>query len=304
MILLWGSSRDGPLRAACAALRSRAAPFLFADQSPAHELRVTFGHDGILAGRIATDGGSARLSDVHAAYLRPLDWRRVTFAETEAHAGKRSTWIRGQDALWIWADVTKARVVNRPEAMNACSSKPFQLSALVASGFAVPATLITTDPSAAKAFWSSHGEVVYKSISSTRSIVSRLTSSHRERLDDLSHCPVQLQEFIPGTDFRVHVVGDSLFCSSINSDADDYRYAAAEGANVDVRPSPLPEDCAGNCRALAARLGLRVAGIDLRLAPTGEWYCFEINPSPAFTFYEVGGEPYSIASALAELLDE
>jgi hypothetical protein len=241
MILLWGSSGDGPMDAVCAALRSRIAPFLFAEQTAAHELEVTFGQDGLLAGRIATGGGSARLSDIHAAYLRPLDWRRATFVETEAARGGRySAWIHGQDALWSWADLTAARVVNRPEAMNACSSKPFQLSVLVASGFTVPDTLITTDRAAAEAFWSSHGDVVYKSISSTRSIVSRLTSSHRERLDDLSHCPVQLQEFIPGTDYRVHVVGDSLFCSSIRSDADDYRYAAAQGARIDVRPSPLP----------------------------------------------------------------
>ena len=303
MILLWGSSRDGPLRAACAALRSRAAPFLFADQSPAHELRVTFGHDGILAGRIATDGGSARLSDVHAAYLRPLDWRRVTFAETEAHAGKRSTWIRGQDALWIWADVTKARVVNRPEAMNACSSKPFQLSALVASGFAVPATLITTDPSAAKAFWSSHGEVVYKSISSTRSIVSRLTSSHRERLDDLSHCPVQLQEFIPGTDFAYT---SSATRSSARRSAPTRTTTGTSCRGRQCRHPAKPTSRGLRRQLPSARRATRSPGRRNRSPPRadGRVVLFEINPSPAFTFYEVGGEPYSIASALAELLDE
>ncbi len=48
-------------------------------------------------------------------------------------------------------------------------------------------------------------------------------------------------------------------------------------------------------------MGLLVAGIDLRLTPDDEWYCFEVNPSPGFTFYEdAGGQP--IAAAIAGLL--
>ena len=48
-------------------------------------------------------------------------------------------------------------------------------------------------------------------------------------------------------------------------------------------------------------MGLFVAGIDLRRTPSGEWCCFEVNPSPAFTFYqESTGQP--IAAAIASLL--
>ena len=42
-------------------------------------------------------------------------------------------------------------------------------------GFKIPDTLITTEPLAALEFWKQHGTVIYKSISGTRSIVSRLT---------------------------------------------------------------------------------------------------------------------------------
>jgi glutathione synthase/RimK-type ligase-like ATP-grasp enzyme len=46
---------------------------------------------------------------------------------------------------------------------------------------------------------------------------------------------------------------------------------------------------------------LPVAGIDLRRTPEGEWYCFEVNPSPAFTYYESRtGQP--IGRAIAKLL--
>jgi hypothetical protein len=44
-----------------------------------------------------------------------------------------------------------------------------------------------------------------------------------------------------------------------------------------------------------------MAGIDLRRSAQGEWICFEVNPSPGFTFYDAeDDEP--IARAVARLL--
>jgi hypothetical protein len=43
-----------------------------------------------------------------------------------------------------------------------------------------------------------------------------------------------------------------------------------------------------------------MAGIDLRWIPYGEWYCFEVNPSPAFNFYQYHtGQP--IVTAVTRL---
>jgi glutathione synthase/RimK-type ligase-like ATP-grasp enzyme len=44
-----------------------------------------------------------------------------------------------------------------------------------------------------------------------------------------------------------------------------------------------------------------VAGIDLRCTPENEWYCFEVNPSPAFTYYQ-GTSNNEIGEAIAQLL--
>jgi len=52
---------------------------------------------------------------------------------------------------------------------------------------------------------------------------------------------------------------------------------------------------------LAASLDLVVAGIDLRRTPDGEWYCFEVNPSPAFSYYE-SATHQPISAAIAALL--
>ena len=53
--------------------------------------------------------------------------------------------------------------------------------------------------------------------------------------------------------------------------------------------------------ALARGLGLPFAGIDLKVAPDGRVVCFEVNPSPGFSYYEANtGQP--IAAAVAEYL--
>ena len=136
----------------------------------------------------------------------------------------------------------------------------------------------------------------------TLSQPARTSSTPRaRRLADLRWCPTQFQQYITGRDFRVHTVGDEVFACEIISQADDYRYAARQGHDVELRAATLAVDCAERCLALARSLGLAVAGIDLRRTPAGEWFCFEVNPSPAFSYYESAtGQP--IAEAIAGLL--
>ena len=168
-------------------------------------------------------------------------------------------------------------------------------------GFATPDTLITTDADAAKAFWAEHGTVIYKSISGVRSIVARLGETHLPRMDDLAWCPTQFQQYVPGDDYRVHVVGEEVFACRIRCAADDYRYASRQDLPVSIEACELPSECAERCRRLASSMDLALAGVDLRLTPDGRWFCFEVNPSPAFSYYQnTTGQP--IAAAVAHLL--
>jgi D-alanine-D-alanine ligase-like ATP-grasp enzyme len=48
-------------------------------------------------------------------------------------------------------------------------------------------------------------------------------------------------------------------------------------------------------------MGLAVAGIDLRRTPEGQWYCFEVNPSPGFTYFQAQAGQ-AIDQAIAQLL--
>jgi RimK-like ATP-grasp domain len=298
-ILLWGLPADPPLAAVREALRQGDWRTYFLDQRAAPdievELTVGIGVEGLL--RIKDE--TLDLAAVKAVYLRPYDCGELPEV---AKAGPNSElWRRAlavQDILLSWCDLAPALVVNRPSDMAANGSKPYQAAWIKSLGFRVPETLITTDPDAVLEFWRRHERVVYKSISGIRSIVSRLTDKHRPRLDDVATCPTQFQQYIPGAEHRVHVVGEAVFACAVISEADDYRYSTDR---VEMRSCELPREVADLCRSVAQSMRLQIAGLDLRRDPDGHWYCFEVNPSPGFTYFEQAtGQP--ISAAVARLL--
>jgi glutathione synthase/RimK-type ligase-like ATP-grasp enzyme len=240
---------------------------------------------------------------VSAVYIRTMDDRLLP--ELEAFPADAPERIRSRtlhDRLLVWLSVSPALVVNRSEAQASNAAKPYQLQLIADAGFAVPETLITNEPAEAIAFRDQHRLVVYKSMSGERSIVSPLTDLDLERLDRLRLCPVQFQEWVPGPDVRVHVVGGETFAAGVSTSATDYRYPARSGTPPpEVTPYELPAELAERSVALTESLGLEFAGVDLRVPPDGEPVCLEVNPSPAFSYYEMAaGLP--IAAALARHL--
>lgn len=302
MIFLWGLPGDRPLTLVRDALDRLGQQVVFLDQRLVLETSAEISVGAKVDGTIWAPEQTIDLGAISAVYARPYDTRRLPDV---AAAGQDSlAWrhaMHFDDVLWSWIDLTDALVVNPTAAQAANGSKPFQAQLIRAFGFATPETLLTTDPDAARAFWRKHGQVIYKSVSGVRSIVARLKPEDEERLADFAWCPTQLQAYVPGLDYRVHVVGQEIFACEVESGADDYRYAERQGADTDVRPFDLPDDCAKRCRAMAAGMGLYFAGIDLRCTPDGEWYCFEVNPSPGYSYYQ-DNTGQRIDEAVASLL--
>jgi glutathione synthase/RimK-type ligase-like ATP-grasp enzyme len=202
--------------------------------------------------------------------------------------------------MMCWLDITPARVVNRLGAMGSNGSKPYQAQLIAAHGLAIPETLVADDPDAVLAFWHEHGRIIYKSASGARSIVRELTEADVERLEAVRRCPVQFQQWVPGDDVRVHVIGERVFATRVRSpeEATDYRYA--DHAGVTLEPMALAGDLATACVDVARGLGLDFAGIDLRMHGPATW-CLEVNPSPAYSYYEAR-TGQAISAALAEHL--
>ncbi|HUO36863.1 MAG TPA: hypothetical protein VMU34_03005 [Mycobacterium sp.] len=302
MILLWGLPGDSPMAQVHEALiRMGCAPTFF-DQRATLGACAEMSVDAHLTATVTTDEGVVDLRDVTATYLRPYDAQDLPAVQ---QAGPDSETYRNavqlQDLLHSWVELTEALVVNRPSAMAHNCSKPFQARQLRDLGFNVPDTLITTDPAAVIEFRERHGRVIYKSVSGVRSIVSELTDEHLPRLGNLRWCPTQFQELVAGTDYRVHVVGEQTFAAEIRSAATDYRYAGRQGHDVTIQSVSIPDEVAQRCVAVSRAMGLAVSGVDLRRTPDEKWYCFEVNPSPAFDFYQ-SATGQRIDEAIAGLL--
>jgi hypothetical protein len=304
VILLCGIRSEPPLAMVASELEATDAEFAWFDQRQALETSLDV-HlcGGRVSGRLRTPEVEVDLESVTAVYVRTMDDRLLPELEgLPADAPGRVRCRTVHDRLFAWLSVSPALVVNRAEAQASNAAKPYQLQLIADAGFAVPETLVTNDPAEAIAFRDRHRLVVYKSMSGERSIVSPLTDLDLERLDRLRLCPVQFQAWVPGPDVRVHVVGGETFAARVSTTATDYRYPARSGTPPpEVTRYELPADLAGRTVALARSLGLEFAGVDLRIPPDGEPVCLEVNPSPAFSYYEIAaGHP--IAAALARHL--
>lgn len=255
--------------------------------------------DGLLHGFFAlADGRRIDLDDVQSIYQRAGFFETEVFEEynvEESHFANAEC----QEALNVLLDSIPALVVNRPVFSGSNASKPYQVSLVEDYGFLAPRTLVTNRPEAAAEFFEAmEGRVIYKSVSYVRSIVKVMQREDLDRLPSLRTCPLQLQECVEGTDIRVHVVGDRVFASLISAEQSDYRY----DRGAEITAWELPGEIADRCVAVARGLGFVLTGIDLRMTSDGRFYCFEVNPSPAFTWYEDRTEQ-PIVAALCDVLE-
>ena len=240
------------------------------------------------------------LPDCSGLYLRTMDHAKIPeWASGTDHERIRDMFGR----LWMLLDDDEVptRVVNAPSVQMSNNSKPYQSLVIQQQGLDIPDTCISSDEHTVRMFLSQYPAVIYKSISGTRSIVKRVDQNSLTTLSRIRYCPVQFQECVTGSNVRVHVVGEQAIATKICSDAVDYRYAAEEGKSATLEPYRLSHDVATKCVALANALHLPFAGIDLMMTDDGRTICFEVNPSPGYSFYEQHtGQP--ISRALADYL--
>jgi hypothetical protein len=300
VILLCGIPTESPMALVHDALDSIGAQLLFFNQRRFDDTHIELRMDGATpTGTLRADGTTVALEDIRGVYTRLMDDGALPEVRGDGSTSGRMQRCRAVHAvLQQWLDITPARVINRAAAMASNASKPYQAQLILEHGFAIPETLVTNDPELVEEFRARHGSVIYKSLSGIRSIVRLLSDDDLRRLDAIRWCPTQFQQFIDGTNVRVHVVGNEVLATVAETTAVDYRYAHREGGDTTLGETTLDDDVRARCVALAASLGLEFAGIDLKLTPDGDVYCFEVNPSPGFSYFENGtGQPIALAVA-------
>jgi len=307
MILFCGIPSEPPLQLAIEAAANLGAPYAVFNQREAHFSDLSFEVvRGSVRGFICLNETVWPLENFTGVYARMMDWHALP--ENSATRYRRAPDPRTieksslfHEALGEWIELAKCRVLNKASAMGSNMSKPYQAQLIMKSGLRTPPTLVTNDPAAVRLFAHEHGRVIFKSTSSIRSIVSELTARELKNLDKVRCLPTQFQAFIQGTNIRVHVVGHDVFPTLIESEAVDYRYAGRDGQDVSMCATELPEKVRAQCVELSGQLNLPLCGIDLKRTPEGEYYCFEVNPSPAYSYYEHYTEQ-PIAGAIARYL--
>jgi glutathione synthase/RimK-type ligase-like ATP-grasp enzyme len=297
VILLCGIPSERPIALVRDQLEDLGAEYAVFDQRrfAAMDMHFTV-RAGCVTGSLRIGPTSYPLEEMTGVYTRVMDDQHLPeLAGQPDDSTPRRTSRRLNETLTLWCEVAPGRVVNRSGPMASNASKPFQAQFIRAHGFMVPETLVTNDPAEALSFVREHGRVIYKSVSGVRSVVTLFDEAAAARVADIRWCPVQFQSFVDGLNVRVHVVGEEVIATGIVTDTIDYRYASRAGAAPPLlEPFTLPPAERDRCVALSRALGLDVAGIDLKRAPDGQWYCFEVNPSPAFSYYEdQTGQPIS-----------
>jgi glutathione synthase/RimK-type ligase-like ATP-grasp enzyme len=307
MILFCGIPTESPLTYAIEAAEALGLEHIVFNQRHARFTDLSLDmRDGRATGAFWMWEREVSLDEFSGVYTRLIDPSQLPETRADARPAPDERLVAHSaflhSTLNDWLEVAECSVVNRTSAMASNASKPFQAQHIVAAGFDSPDTLVTNDPGELRAFVRQHGRVIYKSVSGIRSIVRELgTDVSDAALQRLHNLPTQFQQFIDGTNVRVHVVGTDVFATEITSDAVDYRYAQRDEKSVSMSATTLPAPIADRCRALSSTLDLPLCGIDLKRASDGRYFCFEVNPSPAYSYYqENAGQP--IAEALVRFL--
>jgi glutathione synthase/RimK-type ligase-like ATP-grasp enzyme len=226
------------------------------------------------------------LSQIKAVYWYSYGCQGANAAHYQAVLG---TLAYGYQGSWI----------NSPQAFMGHQFKVHQLHQAAQWGAKIPPTLLTNQASMLVDFWHNcQQQVIIKDLVNS-TVPRRLTTADLtpDALLPLAHYPVFAQQWIEGVDIRVHVVGEQLFASAITSDTDCYKTDQA----MRIQRHTLPDDVAHLTLQLAKGFDLKLAGIDYRLTPRGEYVFFEANPSPQYLIFEDQCQ-YAISECLARLL--
>jgi hypothetical protein len=299
MILLYGISEDSPMSLVRDELEKAGANYRFLDHRNIFNSTIEYKYSKSKSAKIIiySPGLTIDFSEVTAVYTRPYNFMDYSEMEGKSSDDPLAVAAIGFDNQFMSClDASDALIVNKSEPSASNNSKPYQLSVIKEAGIKIPITFITNEPIAARQFINMNTDCIYKSISGVRSIVKRVSESHYEYMEDVKWCPTLFQKVVPGINYRAHVIEDDIFTVRIESDNLDYRYGKTR-----MFIEELPNDIAQKCRNLTTALGLHFSGIDLMHTPDNEWYCFEVNPSPAYSYFELNSG-LKISNALARIL--
>lgn len=253
MIILLGQKQDNVIRHVASYLKQKQQPFVFINQDRVgQEVKYTF-DKWFLAGEYLRDD---QIQGVFNRWILPED------GYLNQH----------QRRLLYCLDYFWPNVLNKPQSHCSNTSKPYQMDKIKSFGLQVPESFIYRG----NALVLPDGAWIYKSISGVRSIVERCQTTSMNIKE-----PVLFQRYIKGVNIRLHLTSQRSVAIGIVSDDVDYRYSSnTHTVNID-----LPIALIDQCQSMRQALDLAFCGIDLILSE-GIYYVLEVNPMPAYCYFE------------------
>jgi len=253
--------------------------------------------DGRIEGEIHTGYHRVAFDDICAAWFRRS---RNEFAEPPNLTSERlDNYVRAQSSATVIAMCEGLRTmwVGEPHRLRRAEIKALQLAEAANAGLATPTTLISNDPARASAFVDALGDTTECAIKPL--IAVGVTDEHGYRLpftttlpagyplDSVALAPNIFQPYIDKAfELRCVVIGDSIFCARINSQADDVTRTDWRAGKREHEIFALPEHVAAAIRRLMASFGLNFASMDLIVTPEGEFVFLELNPNGQWLWLE------------------
>lgn len=250
------------------------------------------------------------LEDVTAVYYRrpgiprphpTLPAWQAAWAQEEALAGCTGV-LSTLRCMWI----------NHPRNNRAADLKPVALATAARCGLRVPRTLITNNPTAARAFISSlPGQVAAYKALTVPGLVNGAQFypvwTRRVELGDITQAVTAtaclFQEWIDKAfEVRLTVVGDRMFAGEIHGDSEDARIDfRRDYDSLTYKVCDVPDDVARGVRRLMDVFDLRYAALDFLVSPDTHWHLVDVNPNGQWGFIPELRQP--ITQALADVLE-
>jgi hypothetical protein len=282
-ILILGDASDGHAAHIKDALSQAGAEVDYLDTYLfPRQLRLSWQPD-TLEGCLTLPGGrQLNFQDIHSIF-----WRNFSgvYVPSLKDANQQQVALNdSMSAVRTLMQACPARWINSWQAYQFHKEKPLQLSKAKQIGVKIPATLISNNPEQVREFVQSQNKVIFKPVyggAHTKLVTEAHLEPNRLNLA-LSISPVTIQEYIPGTNIRSYVIGESIYSAEIRSQSVDFR----EDLNSELVVRDLPESVHQQCLAISQAFMLEWTAIDWRLKPTGEYVFLEANPSPMFRHFE------------------
>lgn len=197
-----------------------------------------------------------------------------TYMQIREHAGVL------QNILLLLSD-TGTTFVNSFSSLNMETQKIRQLHTVDQSAIHIPDTIATNSPDRGDEFIASHDQVIVKPVTGGGKAHRLTPEQWEQKRDRLSHSPVQIQEYIPGTDLRVYYTEDEIISASyFKTTETDYR----RDPDLEITPAPITPAIQDCVESVSTELEAGFGAIDI-VERDSEYYFLEVNVAPLFAEY-------------------